>query len=314
MRIRIPATTANIGPGFDSFGMALQLYNEVEITAIPEGLVITADGDGCQHVPLDEKNIVYQAMRYVFYKAGKMLPGLKIHIHNEVPITRGLGSSATAIVGGVLAANRLLGDRFDKQTLLEFATALEGHPDNVSAALLGGFVVSGQYGQTVVYKRFDVPKQLQCVVAVPEFQLSTSASRNVLPATVEFRHAVFNVKSAGLIVAAFASQDLTLLQHAMRDYLHEPYRMKLIPGMDKAVQLARHAGALGVALSGAGPSILALCDTQIDSVAESLQAGLQEAGTDCKIYVLQPDLEGARILSESPVSSSRNLHMLSRMD
>jgi homoserine kinase len=314
MRIRIPATTANMGPGFDSFGMALQLYNEIEVEQIPEGLLITADGEGSHHVPLDDKNIVYQSIRYVFYKANQALPGLAIHIHNEVPITRGLGSSATAIVGGVLAANQLLDNRFEMKELLEFATALEGHPDNVCAALFGGFVVSAHHGSQVAYKRFDIPSQLTCVVAIPEFQLSTAASRNVLPAMVEFRHAVANVSSAGLVVAAFASGDLSLLKAAMKDMLHEPYRMKLIPGMDQAVELARQAGALGVALSGAGPSIIAFCDGRHDQVSDALAEGLRAAGTDCQVRVMLPDSFGAKVLPESPETSSRNQPMFSRID
>ncbi|UOF90133.1 homoserine kinase [Fodinisporobacter ferrooxydans] len=301
MKVRIPATSANMGPGFDSFGLALQLYNEIEVERIEQGLVITVDGEGSEYVPLDEQNIVFQAIRYVFEKAGEEVPPLNIHIHNEVPITRGLGSSATAIVGGVLAANRLLNDRYSQQRLLTFASDLEGHPDNVSAAMLGGFVVSGQFaaGAAVLYKRFELPKEFTCVVAVPNFHLATSVSRNVLPEQVKFCDAVANIGAAGLLVAAVASGDMELLRDSMRDLIHEPYRMPLVPGMEKAVRLAREAGAFGVALSGAGPSVIAFCDeNRMERIRAALFAGLAEAGTNCTTLVLKPDWNGASFVDE----------------
>ncbi|WP_018132436.1 homoserine kinase [Effusibacillus pohliae] len=304
VRVRVPATTANLGPGFDTFGMALSLYNTVEAAWSSGGLQIEVTGDGAQLVPVDETNAVYQAMRSVFELAGQASlldeRGLSIRIHNEVPVTRGMGSSATAIVGGLWVANELLGQPLSKGKLLQLAVELEGHPDNVAPAIFGGIVAAGMVGGKVYVKRFSPLAGMQCVVAVPEFQLATRTSRKALPPAVPHADAVSNVNRASLMVAALVDGDLELFCELMEDRLHEPYRMPLIPGMKEAIARAKKAGALAAVLSGSGPALIAFCRGEGADVGAALQSGFRSEGIDSNILYLQPAERGVEIFHSIP--------------
>ncbi|GAB6157013.1 homoserine kinase [Desulfotomaculum varum] len=296
IRVLIPATTANMGPGFDCLGMALGLYNEVHMALSPGRLAIDVEGEGAAEIEKDERNIVWQAAQRVFQEIGQTNPGLYIKLINKIPTARGLGSSAAAIVGGLVAANRLTGDTLSRDRLLALATELEGHPDNVAPALLGGAVVSVMAEGKVHYLKINPPEELTAVVAVPDFKLSTRAARAVLPVQVSLRDAVYNLSRTALLVGALCEKRLDLLYIASQDKLHQPYRTPLIPGLNEVIQAANQAGALSVTLSGAGPTVIALTDGNSKGIAEAMQKTFEQAGVNCRIDVLQPAVEGTKIL------------------
>ncbi|MDN5293054.1 MAG: homoserine kinase [Eubacteriales bacterium] len=296
VRVDVPATTANLGPGFDTLGLALNIYNRIEMEENPAGrLEIEVKGEGADLIPRDENNVVYQAAVLFYRKKGKKIPPLKIAIENRIPVSSGLGSSATAIIGGLVAASRLSGTPATQAELLKLAVSLEGHPDNVAPALLGGFTVACLNSSgDVIYHRFSPPPGLMCVVAVPDFPLATNRSREVLPTTVPFRDAVFNVSRAALLVAAFASGDYSRLGEAMADRLHQPYRCPLVPGMEAVFTAAREAGALSVALSGAGPALIAFCrEGETAAVKEAMVTTFSHHGVSARILEVAPAVAGA---------------------
>jgi homoserine kinase len=293
MKIRVPATSANLGPGFDTLGMAFNLYNTVEMEFRPSGLQIEVEGLGSDAIPTDESNIIYQSAKQVFEYAGKSVPGLYMKLVNEIPLSRGLGSSAAAIVGGIVAANRLCNDALDVSTLLQIATDIEGHPDNVAPALLGGFTIAGMEQGKVRYVRLDPLSGLKAVVAVPAFTLSTHKSRGVLPRTVALEDAVFNVSRTAFLVAALCLGHTDLLNMAMEDRLHQPYRCTLVPGMEDVWKAAREAGALSAALSGAGPCLIAFATTRTTEIGKAMQDAFALHGIECDIVILSPDRAGA---------------------
>ncbi|OEH84417.1 homoserine kinase [Desulfuribacillus stibiiarsenatis] len=294
VKVTVPATTANLGPGFDTMGMALDMYNTVEM-AIHDSLVITVSGEGESDISLNETNIVYQAAKMVFDQVEQHCPGLRIHLHNEVPVARGLGSSAAAVVGGVVAANALLDNPLCEQELAELVTKIEGHPDNVLPALLGGVIVAGWGKDKLLYQKIVPGIQIEAVVAIPEFPLATKKAREVLPSTVSFQDALFNVNRASLLVTALITNNLQLLAEVMEDRLHQPYRCTLIPGMNEVIENAKAAGALGVVLSGAGPTILALTTDDSKQVQTVMKEVFEAHGVKCNIRVLKPILSGAKI-------------------
>ncbi|MFC4769124.1 homoserine kinase [Effusibacillus consociatus] len=299
--VRIPATTANLGPGFDTLGMALSLYNTLEAAWSSGSLEFEVTGDGAELVPRDATNVVYQAMHSVFEKVGQASlleeRGVRIHIHNNVPVTRGLGSSATAIVGGLWAANVLLGQPLSEDELVHMAVEIEGHPDNVTPAIFGGIVVSGMVNGKVYSKRFSPPPEMSCVVAIPDFQLATKTSRKALPPAVSHADAVHNVSRSSLMVAALVEGNFDMLCNLMDDRLHEPYRMPLVPGMKDAIARAKEAGALAAVLSGSGPTLIAFCKERADRIGTALQEGFQAEGIGSEIMILSPAEQGVEIFS-----------------
>ncbi len=296
IRVQVPATTANLGPGFDTLGMALKLYNTVEMQLIPKGLVIEIFGDGASDIARNERNLVYRAAVKVFEQTGYQPSGLKIKLTNQIPLSRGLGSSAAAIVGGIVAANKLAGSKLSTETLLALATEMEGHPDNVAPALLGGIVVSAAVEGEVQWAKIQPPLGLKTVVAIPDFKLSTRSAREVLPGQVSLSDAVFNVSRTALLVAALCQGDLSKLSYAMEDRLHQNYRAALIPGMKKVLAATKLAGAKGVVLSGAGPTVIALADDNFDLIAQVMRKTFHENGVMAKVMVLEPSASGARAL------------------
>jgi homoserine kinase len=255
--IIIPATSANLGPGFDCLGLALSLYQRVTFTAGPEpGLTITAEGEDAHKIPTDTSNLVWQSAELIFDRFGKRPFGLHIHQDNQIPIGSGLGSSSSAILAGLFGANALLGSPLSRAELLQIAADLEGHPDNVAPAVYGGLILGIQDSETLLIERISVPP-LRVAVVMPDFQLSTAEARAALPAQVSRQDAIFNAARLGLLVRALETADYDKLRIAMQDRLHQPYRLPLVPGLAEAFGAAYAAGAAGVALSGAGPSLIA---------------------------------------------------------
>ena len=260
VKVRVPGTSANCGPGFDCLGVACTIYNELELTLLEEErLDIEITGDGAENIPVDERNIVWRSIQKLLERAGKAqeYKGAIIRMDNGVPLSRGLGSSATAIVGGLKAANECLGNPFTNRDLLQMATEIEGHPDNVAPAIFGGFTISiVRNGKPECFSL--MPKlPLKLVVTVPDFFLPTKAARAVLPAEVPMKDAVFNIGRAAMLTAALCKGNKSFLRSVFDDALHQPYRAKLIPGMYDVFKAARAAGALGASMSGAGPCLIA---------------------------------------------------------
>ncbi len=295
VRVRVPASTANLGPGFDTLGMSLSLYIWVEMRRA-ERTTVHFEGEGFEGIPTDRNNLIYKVARLVFEAAGEEAPELAIGMRSDIPLTRGLGSSASAIIAGMVAANALVGTPLSKERLFDLATGLERHPDNVGASLFGGIVAAAWDGEHADYVRIEPPRNLRVLALIPEFELATSAARAVLPDQLSLQDAVYNISRSSLLTAALASGRLDLLQFAMRDRIHQPYRAALVPGMERILAEASEHGALGAALSGAGPTLLALVDRE-DGRHERLEAFMQqvmrENGIEARTLWLEPDLEGA---------------------
>ncbi|MTI84070.1 MAG: homoserine kinase [Firmicutes bacterium] len=296
VRVQVPASTANLGPGFDCLGMALKLFNIVEMSETNLGLSIEVTGEGKSYIPRDTTNVVYTCAQQVFKTVGYNPKGLRIRLHNNIPMSRGLGSSAAAIIGGLVAANVISGGTLNPVQLLRIAIQIEGHPDNVTPALFGGITVYAHTDEEVKYLKIDPPSGLKAVVSIPDFTLSTKDAREALPKQISLEDAVFNIGRTALLVASLQRGDLNLLSVAMEDRLHQSYRAGLIPGMRKVFAAARLAGAKGVALSGAGPTLIALTDKNPDLIAKVMKETFLQSGVTAKSVVLDPSLTGARAL------------------
>ncbi|HEU4963322.1 MAG TPA: homoserine kinase [Bacilli bacterium] len=306
VRVRVPATSANLGPGFDVLGLSLSLYNILEFAERPGHSVrIEVSGEGVDEVPRTaDYNLVYRGFARYFETRGRKPPGVWLHLNNNIPVTRGLGSSATAIVSGLCAAAALDGQPLSREELFDLAVQIEGHPDNVAPAIYGGIVVSGVYeegeSRRIHKLRFQPPEGLTCVVAVPQFLLSTGLARRVLPSEVSFAEAASNVRNVALLVGALAQGDLrqltAILPDVLGDCLHQPYRLPLIKGGDKAMQAAREAGALAVAISGSGPSLIAFATENELAIGDAMRQAFARAGVSTRILQVKPETEGVHLL------------------
>ncbi|HLH20934.1 MAG TPA: homoserine kinase [Chloroflexota bacterium] len=296
--VQVPATSANLGPGFDALGMALGLSNTVYVEPSAE-LSIEVVGEGAGELAPGPENLVYRALARVAERLGTRPPPVRLRCENGIPLARGLGSSSAAIVAGLLVGNRLHGDALNVPQLLDLAVEIEGHPDNVTPALLGGVrvCVAGERGPVQAVVRLERP--LQAVLFVPDFPLSTAAARALLPASLPLGDAVYNLGRAALLVAALTSGDYALLREATRDRLHQPARSALFPAMPAFFAAALQAGALGAFLSGAGPTLLALVEVAAaaDAVAAAFATTAQETGVAGRSLVVAAATNGARVLA-----------------
>ena len=299
VKVRVPGTSANCGPGFDCLGVACTIYNELELTLLEEErLDIEITGDGAENIPVDERNIVWRSIQKLLERAGKAqeYKGAVIRMNNGVPLSRGLGSSATAIVGGLKAANECLGNPFTNRDLLQMATEIEGHPDNVAPAIFGGFTISiVRNGKPECFSL--MPKlPLKLVVTVPDFFLPTKAARAVLPAEVPMKDAVFNIGRAAMLTAALCKGNKSFLRSVFDDALHQPYRAKLIPGMYDVFKAARAAGALGASMSGAGPCLIAFTVENADAVGMAMRDAFARNNVKSEYHVFDIDGTGATVI------------------
>jgi homoserine kinase len=292
--VTIPASTANLGPGFDCLGLALGLRNTVELFETKQGLEIDVEGEGEARVATDTTNLTYRAAEAVFAKVGRRPEGLRLHAVNSIPVGSGLGSSSAAIVGGIAAANALVDGRLTREELLRIATDIEGHPDNVGAAIFGGLTLTSASEGELLVKALPVPP-MKVVIALPDYTLSTAQARAALPLQVPLKDAVFNIGRALFTVQALASGDFELLRWAMNDRLHQPYRKRLIPGFDAVATEARKAGAVAVALSGAGPSLVAFAPDKHWEIAAAMKAAFEANGLPCRTFVLPVDRQGVQV-------------------
>ena len=290
--VRVPATSANLGPGFDALGLALALHNDV-IAEEGQGVTVRIEGEGADRLPRDGNNVVARGVRLAYETAGRPFKGCALTCVNRIPTARGLGSSAAAWVGGLLAGNALAGAPLSKETLLALAARAEGHPDNVAAAIFGGLTVSCGTSEGVIAVALPVPPSLVWVVLVPEVTSSTAEARALLPQSVPRLDAVFNVQRVALLLASLQTARPAPLATALDDRLHQPYRLKLFPWLPEVAAAAREAGALGCVLSGAGPSLLAVVAGDGSPVARAMETTLRKAGVSGSARALAVDVDGA---------------------
>lgn len=297
----LPASTSNLGPGFDCFGLALKLYLTVRCTVTPEGAepcrVRTTGAKENRALPRNASNLIYRAMAFTAGRETVSLPPVDMIVHNEIPLASGLGSSAAAIVAGVKLCGLISGKELKDQTIQNYATEFEGHPDNVTATLFGGFVASCVKSDgTVVTTCFEWPKKIRAVVVSPRSQLPTHVARAALPRTITRGDAVHNLQRTALFIAALAQKRYDLLWEAMRDRLHQPKRESLVPGLAEALALPQMPGLLGVALSGAGPSIVALVDDHEKAIGNKIASCFRAHKIQSTVRVLDVDNEGSRVI------------------
>lgn len=304
--VKVPATTANLGPGFDCFGMALPIYNyvTVEETVMPgSGIqieIIKENKDELlDSIPLDENNIVYKAIEVLYNFLGQTPDDLKITINSDIPMTKGLGSSASVIVGGLIATNELLGRPADTDVLLSIATEIEGHPDNVSPAILGGFVMSSlESDGSVLYRKIEWNKDWKITVCVPDYELATNISRSVIPDEIPIKDAIFNLKRSAMFIHALDTKDSKLMKEALKDRIHQPYRTKLVPGLIDVINNLKHQeNVLGTVLSGAGPSIIVISEgNNLDKIHGIIKDTWNNLNVQVDIFTVEPEENGASII------------------
>lgn len=257
IKIQIPSTSANLGAGFDALGLALNFYNYIEMEECDIIDISSADDTP---IPTDENNLIYTSAKTLYDICGKTLKGLKIIQQNNIPMTRGLGSSSACIVGGLVGANTLMGNPLSLDDIVNLSAEIEGHPDNTAPALLGGIVTAVFDGQAVHWVKQEVHTALKFVVIIPDFELSTEKARSALPKEISHKDAVYNLSRASLFSASLLTGKYENLRTAVDDKLHQPYRLPLIPHADEVFKIAYTLDAYAVYISGAGPSIMAIVD------------------------------------------------------
>ncbi len=298
LHLLVPASTSNFGSGFDAFGLALSLYNEFYIEP-SKVYTIDIEGEGVS-LPKDESNLFVRVYKRACEVFGLEEKPLKLKQVNRVPTARGLGSSATAIVGGILACESLHGISLSLEEKLRVAFEFEPHPDNLLPAFLGGFVVCASSEEGVRFLRLDFPEELKVVVCVPDFELSTQRAREVLRKEVSLKDAVFNLQRSALFVGAILTKSFDLLKESVKDRLHQPYRAQLVPGFGDVMEKAYAEGALAVFLSGAGPSVASLCLEGFERVGSAMVEAFERQGISARYLVLEVCKEGARCEGFNP--------------
>jgi homoserine kinase len=298
--IKVPATSANLGPGFDALGLALDLWNETIVRPAKE-FSVKINGEGANRLSSGKTNLIIRAAQKLAERVGKTLPPFHAECNNQIPLSSGMGSSAATIVTGLLAGNALLKNPFSREEILNLASEMEGHPDNAAPALMGGLVVSTTKEGKVIAHQIPIWEGLCVTIALPDFYLPTKQARAALPRKVSVKNAVHNISRAVLVTEALRTGDLRLLGDAMTDTLHQPYRLKLIPGAQSAMQAAKEAGASAVALSGAGPSLIVFSSkaeagiSQGDPIGESMRRAYEAVGLSTRIFNLSVSSQGAEV-------------------
>ncbi len=299
IRVAAPATTANLGPGYDCLGMALDIWNTIEVDPLPSGEApsVSISGEGAGELEEDTGNLVYRSMDFLFRELGRPMPPVRVHCDNEIPLARGLGSSAAAIAGGLAAANALADGEFSARDLLEMAATIEGHPDNVAAAVMGGLQLVVTEESTLYTVPVSVPAEIHAVVYIPEVRIATADARAVLPGELSVADAVHNMSRVALLVAGMATNHPEYLAVATQDKLHQPYRQPLFPAMKLLMKAAMDAGALGAFLSGSGSTVLALTRGREMTVAYEMAEAARQTAVEGTVKVTQPTPLGAHLVS-----------------
>ncbi|MBI2427291.1 MAG: homoserine kinase [Ignavibacteriales bacterium] len=297
MKIKIPCSTSNLGPGFDTLGLALNryLFLDVILSEAKNPVKISVEGNGKEHIADDESNLVICAMKTGAKKIGKELPSFHLHIKNEIPAYGGLGGSGAAIAGGVFLANELLNGNLSRSAMLDIAVEIEGHPDNVSAALFGGLTVNCFDAEQKVHCRsVKIEKPLSVITCSPHFQVHTKQARKILPQKIPLKDAVSNIENAASLVAALMSGDFDALRYVTADRLHEQYRAALIPGYDEVRKAALEAGALSFNISGAGPTVFVFALKNEKEICEVMQKAFEKNGLKATSEVMKIENHGIR--------------------
>lgn len=301
--ITVPATSANLGPGFDCLGLALNLYNQVIFTETDDSeLTITVCGEGTSQIPTDKRNLVYQAADCTFAQIGRRPSGFRITQNNCIPVGSGLGSSSAATISGILGANALVDGGLSQAQILALAVEIEGHPDNATPALYGGLTLTLTEDKQLYVEHISIPT-LKVVIVLPDFDFPTIQSRATLPQHISRQDAIFNIGRMGLLISALTTADHSKLRLAMQDRLHQPYRFPLIPGSEDVIHAAYGEGATAVALSGAGPSLIAFAPHNHQAISQAMQQGFAQVGLSSQTWLLETTTHGATITqkTKSPV-------------
>ncbi len=292
IKIRVPATSANMGPGFDSLGIALDLYNNFTFEETGETLEIIGSLEGEK----PEENLVYISMLKTFKEIDYSPRGLKIKIESNIPMSRGLGSSASCIVAGVMGANQLAGGPLSQEDIFRISTEIEGHPDNISPALFGGFVTSLMEKEDIYYNKITIAKGLKFLALVPDLKKKKKMAREVLPREISYKDAVENVSRVSLLISALSNGRFDLLKAALKDKLHQPYRGELIENFHEIMDKIYHSEALGGYLSGAGPTIMAVIREGDKKFIEEMKDYFKSINSSWDLIELEIDLEGTKII------------------
>ncbi|MBW8011393.1 MAG: homoserine kinase [Chloroflexi bacterium] len=297
IKVRVPATTANLGPGFDSLGLALDLWNEASFSLLGNEIVVEVQGEGEDLLATDASNLVALSALWAYTEAGESPPdGLHIRCKNQIPLGSGLGSSAAATLSGLLGGNALLGNPLSRDQILRLADKIEKHPDNVTPAMLGGLTIVVEDGENILTKKLET-NPFKVVVVLPEMTLPTQQAREAIPRKILLEDAVYNLGRSALVVAALRSGDLKLLAKSMQDRLHQPHRLPLIPGAKDAIEAAQKAGA-AAALSGAGPGVVAFTDSNAPAIAELMENAFKQAGMKTRTFNLSISQNGAEVKAD----------------
>jgi len=291
VKVRVPATTANIGPGFDCLGIALDLYCYIEVEEIEKGLVI----EGCDDKFKGEDNLIYKSMKRIFESASYSPRGIKIKVDSKIPISRGLGSSAACIIGGLLVANELVGCVYSKEEILNIATQIEGHPDNVIPALVGGMTVAIHEKDRVYYNKIKVSDRFKFYALIPQFTVSTEKARKVLPKVIDYKDAVFNIGRVSLLITSFIEGNDNI-KIACRDKIHEDYRKELIKGFDTIKEKCLDLGSLAVFISGSGSTLMAIVDKENTDFKAKIEKAIYNFEGSWIVKEVNIDYEGAKII------------------
>lgn len=296
IRIKIPCSTSNLGPGFDTLGLALNRYLSLSVVE-SNGLIISVEGNGKEHIAADANNLVYSAMTATAQKVGRTIPPIHLQINNEIPAYGGLGGSGAAIAGGVFLANQLLDIGLSLDEMLNIAVEIEGHPDNVSAALFGGLTINCfDENRRVHCRSVKIDKKLSIVSCSPHFLVQTKEARKILPQQIQLKDAVTNIENAASLVAAMIAGDFEALRYTTHERLHEQYRATLIPGFTDVKNAALNAGALSVNISGAGPTLFAFTLTNQQQIADAMVQAFRTKGQTATAEVMSVENSGATLL------------------
>lgn len=293
--VKVPASTANLGPGYDVFGMALSLYNCITIERSESFSISITGAKSDDSLCLTKDNLVYRAIEEFYKYINKPVPALTIKIECNIPLSSGLGSSSTAIAGGIAAANKLEGDPLSLDELLTLAWMIEGHPDNIAPAILGGFVISTITPENAIaYKKINWPDEWKILICHPEYKLSTEKAREVIPKLVALSDAISNISSASFLVSAVCTKDEQTIKRSFNDTLHQPYRAKLVPGLTEIFDALNRMDILGVALSGAGPSICVIVKDKVQQeIIDTVKSIWAKQGLESEYFL--PEVENSGI-------------------